>query len=307
MSMRIQREESYLIRKGLAILVIILFISMVLIPSTVSKVEQSSISTLGGDILYVGGGGPGNYSRIQDAIDDANPGDTVFVYDDSSPYYEHVVIYKSIKLIGEKKDTTIIDGGYELEVIYVTADEVTITGFTLTNGRNIALYGSSNHSNVSDNIFIGNHGAIALGYSSNNTISGNIIDSGYGLGIGFYYTSNDNSICGNFITNSEIGIIIAVSFRNKVAKNIVKDSYVYGIAIAWSFFNSIKENNFIENNQNGYFENSALNFWRRNYWDDWSGFGPKLISGIIYLPWDYNKFIPWINFDWRPAKVPYDY
>ncbi|MEF8847999.1 MAG: hypothetical protein V5A68_02570 [Candidatus Thermoplasmatota archaeon] len=30
-------------------------------------------------ILYVGGRGPGNYSTIQNAIDNANTGDTVFV------------------------------------------------------------------------------------------------------------------------------------------------------------------------------------------------------------------------------------
>ena len=38
-----------------------------------------------GNTLYVGGSGPGNFSHIQDAIDAASPGDTVFVYDDSSP------------------------------------------------------------------------------------------------------------------------------------------------------------------------------------------------------------------------------
>ena len=32
-----------------------------------------------GNILYVGGTGPGNYSRIQDSIDNASEGDMVFV------------------------------------------------------------------------------------------------------------------------------------------------------------------------------------------------------------------------------------
>ncbi|MGF3554110.1 MAG: hypothetical protein ACQXXF_02395, partial [Thermoplasmatota archaeon] len=54
----------------------------------------------GGNWLYVGGSGPKNYTKIQDAIDKATDGDTVFVYDDSSPYKENVIIYKSIKLIG---------------------------------------------------------------------------------------------------------------------------------------------------------------------------------------------------------------
>jgi hypothetical protein len=52
----------------------ILFIGMVFTPSTVSKVEQSPMSTLGGDILYVGGSGEGNYTRIIDAIADAESG-----------------------------------------------------------------------------------------------------------------------------------------------------------------------------------------------------------------------------------------
>ena len=51
-----------------------------------------------GNILYVGGSGPGNYSKIQDAIDDASDGDTVFVF--NGIYYENVWIdEKSINLM----------------------------------------------------------------------------------------------------------------------------------------------------------------------------------------------------------------
>jgi hypothetical protein len=55
---------------------------------------REQTSTLGrGKTLYVGGDGDGNYTRIQDAIDNASDEDTVFVYDDSSPYYENVVVH----------------------------------------------------------------------------------------------------------------------------------------------------------------------------------------------------------------------
>jgi len=50
-----------------------------------------------GASLYVGGGGPGNWSKIQDAIDNANAGDTIsgwaaFKYTDYSPYNDNAVV-----------------------------------------------------------------------------------------------------------------------------------------------------------------------------------------------------------------------
>ena len=87
-----------------------------------------------GNVLYVGGTGPGNYSKIQDAIDNASDGDTIFVYDDSSPYYENLVINKSIKLIGENRETTIIDGMEKGYVIKINAENITISNFKIRNG-----------------------------------------------------------------------------------------------------------------------------------------------------------------------------
>ena len=49
-----------------------------------------------GNILYVGGSGPNNYSKIQDAINDAMPGDTIIVY--PGLYIENLYIYKSLKI-----------------------------------------------------------------------------------------------------------------------------------------------------------------------------------------------------------------
>ena len=49
--------------------------------------------------LYVGGDGPGNYSNIQDAIDDASDGYIIYVY--SGTYNENVFIDKQINLVGE--------------------------------------------------------------------------------------------------------------------------------------------------------------------------------------------------------------
>jgi|GEM_PF-838341 len=84
-----------------------------------------------GTTLYVGGSGPGNYSNIQDAIDDASDGYAVYVY--SGTYYENIVIDKSINLTGENVKTTIIYGNGIGDVIKVTDDKVNISGFTIRN------------------------------------------------------------------------------------------------------------------------------------------------------------------------------
>ena len=45
--------------------------------------------------------------------------------------------------------------------------------------------------------------------------------------------------------------------------------------------------------------------WDGNYWDNWIGFGPKLIFGSIFLRVPFFLPLPMINFDWHPAKEPY--
>jgi parallel beta-helix repeat protein len=108
-------------------------------------------------ILYVGGTGPGNYSRIQDAIDNASDGDVVFVYADSAPYNETIWINVSISLLGEHRDSTIINGKEDMEIIRINRDNVAVQGFTLQgiegdfSGRGIKLL--ANNSVISDNIF----------------------------------------------------------------------------------------------------------------------------------------------------------
>ncbi len=63
-----------------------------------------------GNILYVGGKGPHNYTTIQHAIDDASDNYTIFVY--AGIYQEHITVTTAITIIGESNRDTIIDGLY---------------------------------------------------------------------------------------------------------------------------------------------------------------------------------------------------
>jgi len=123
-----------MIRKGLVIIIILLFIGTCVIPTIAPKSEKQVTSIPRGNWLYVGGSGPGNYTKIQDAINASSDGDIVFVYDDSSPYYESLIINKSITLKGENKNTTIIDGTISnTSLITIESSDIYIGDFTIRN------------------------------------------------------------------------------------------------------------------------------------------------------------------------------
>jgi hypothetical protein len=65
----------------IAIGISFLFLGVYITPSVaIDSVRESSIPISTGKTLYVGGSGPGNYTKIQDAIDNASNGNIVFVY-----------------------------------------------------------------------------------------------------------------------------------------------------------------------------------------------------------------------------------
>ena len=72
------------------------------------------------------------FQSVQDAIDFANEGDTIFVH--NGEYLENIRINKSsIDLQGESKHTTIIDGIGSSRVIYIIGSWISISNFTITN------------------------------------------------------------------------------------------------------------------------------------------------------------------------------
>jgi pectin methylesterase-like acyl-CoA thioesterase len=122
-------------KKKIIGIIICTLLILVMIPFSVASIETV------GKTITVDDDGEADYTNIQDAIDAASDGDTVFVY--SGTYHEHINIKsKSIILQGETKETTIIDGGGTSDVIKITADikitanGVTVSGFTIKNSGN---------------------------------------------------------------------------------------------------------------------------------------------------------------------------
>jgi len=211
--------------KGLVVAVILLFIGMSVVPSTAVQElkEKPSPISFDGNTLYVGGSGPNNYTTIQSAINDAVDGDIVFVYDDSSPYYENLIVNTTINLKGEIRDTTIIDGDNKEDTIYLSADGITISGFTIKSGIN-GINVESQYNLISSNIIINNqNGVYIYRFSTNNfnTIINNKIESNSHKGITFYNTDNCNIINNTIRLNGEDEIAIYASYNNLISGNIM--------------------------------------------------------------------------------------
>jgi len=141
--------------KKILVTVIIILLVETCFPSTGINIEKFTAS-FNGNTLYVGGSGPWNYTKIQDAIDDASDGDTVYVY--HGTYKENLIVNKSINLIGEDKNTTIIDGNQISDGLFITSDGVVVNDFKIINcfygWRGIGI--DSSYNNISNNIIENN-------------------------------------------------------------------------------------------------------------------------------------------------------
>ena len=99
---------------------------------------KSTLSFNRGNILYVGGMGPHNYSKIQDAIDNATAGDIIYVY--SGTYIEILIINKNLTLKGEDRNNVIIDGAANGNCISISNVWVSIANLTLRNVSGSGIY-----------------------------------------------------------------------------------------------------------------------------------------------------------------------
>jgi parallel beta-helix repeat protein len=114
----------------------------------------------------------------------------------------------------------------------------------INNGQGILLCYTTN-STITGNVLTGNAEGITLRDSSNNEISGNIISESGDYGIKLYYGSSDNTVSENNIEGTgKDGVHVEHGGSgNTIIKNQINNSQEYGIYLS-SFQNSvIAENN----------------------------------------------------------------
>jgi nitrous oxidase accessory protein len=203
-------------RKWLAIEIILLFVGTCVIPTIAQDIEKP-LPISRGNWLYVGGSELGNYTKIQDAIDNASDGDTIIVY--YNVYNEDIIINKQLTLRGisqgEKKP---VINGIDSNVVTIFADDLVFENFKVEDPYYYFSINANN--NLINNCDIG--AEIYFTNSSWNTISNSNI---YKKGIFVDSNSHDNTFTQNNVSyttgvNWHCGIEIASSTNNRILNNI---------------------------------------------------------------------------------------
>jgi hypothetical protein len=282
-----------------------------------------------GKTINVGGRGPANYSTINEALNIANNSDIIYVY--NGTYNEKISISKSIDLIGESSENTIIINNKTSAVIEIFSDYTYISGFDIKNkndnwgdsGINI----SSDYNVVIDNIITDINGnAIGLQNAlwtdifynniSNNTdgitlygksqfsrIHHNKINNNKVCGVALFAQSDETCIKYNVISKNLHGILTEPAgksdeFGNPKNLNIYKNEIIengHGIYLLMhSKSNRIIQNNFT-NNKVGLFlgEKSNRNLIFKN----------NFIRNEIHATFDACFFNIWLRNYWSNRTI----
>jgi nitrous oxidase accessory protein len=163
---------------------------------------------------------PDDYQKIQEAINAANQGDTVFVK--AGTYNEdYVALNKSVSLVGDNQKSVII---YHSSLGFVvTANSVHLAGFTIINAE------------------AGQGHAVDIANSSDCVIEDNVIQNNL-VGVSVYGSSLGNTVFGNVLENNERSIELIDASDNIILDNNITGALVSGISLDVSSGNTVSGN-----------------------------------------------------------------
>jgi len=275
------------------------------------------VLTFLGKTLYVGGSGPGNFSIIQDAVDNASEEDTVFVY--SGIYNDFfpengacVEITKNINLVGEDKHTTIINGSGFNRVVIIYAEYVYVSGFTIQHGKGPKSrdwilgidisYHKSNDIRIFDNIIANtSRGIYTHQTSANIQIYDNLIMNNY-YGIENAFDNAPLNVYNSTIINNEYGIHSSFS-RMVLSNNLISNNIVgiYMLEIDEEYTISTNE---ISHNEIGIIlDNSRSTITHNNFIDNEKEVKISMDIYFVTIPKFFYYKQKWINNYWDDRAI----
>lgn len=239
---------------------------------------------------------------IQDLIDDACCGDVLYLPEGT--YYEHLVINKSLTLIGAP--TTIdgngigvtVDLGYAPRIFNVTIENLivqnaldgfylqlcsdcTIENCTVQNTTYAVNMDDARNQTIKNNVFKNNRYGIDF-YGVGNTFIGNRFENTRYNAVHLF--GSNNTFEGNVFVDNYLGVYVACySYYNTFFHNTFVNSTYSNMQFWLSRSNLIYYNNFFKLGSQVTFEEfDYTNFWNNgthgNYWSEYNG--SDLYSGV---------------------------
>jgi len=204
----------------------------VLLMGTLTITLKSTIASSEPETITV----PDDYEKIQEAINAAKSGDTIFVK--AGTYNEDwISVNKPVSLVGDNQKSLIY---YHSALGFiVTANNARVTGFTIMSIEAMQGY------------------AISIANSSDCVIENNLIEDNL-VGISVYGSSSGNTISGNVLECNERSIELIDSPGNTISENNITGALVSGISLDASSGNTVSGNR-ISDLEDGM---GALMLWR---------------------------------------------
>lgn len=218
-----------------------------------------------------------DYATIQEAIDapETLSGHTIFV--EEGIYHENLHMDKSLSLIGENREKTVVDRDgiltspdYDYVLVINRTSNVVVKGFTFQNCHVGVFLLLCNLSRISDNRMRDcSWYGIWIYESSNNFIDGNVLEinhQGILLSATPHFLTAGNILFGNaFCNNLDAGIRVYSASNNFIMANWI-DGNPKGIQLHYGDENQIEANTFQDNEAGTYLTGSNDNtFFHNNY------------------------------------------
>ena len=205
-----------------------------------------------------------NYWTIQEAVDaiETSNGHTIQV--DAGTYIENVDVTKQLNITGAGADVTTVEASDPNDhVFYVTANNVTITGFTMKDATvggkaGVYLY-YSDYSRIENVSVSNNYNGIYLSFSKNSILTGNTASNNNWAGIVLESSSNNNVLSGNTASNNFFCGIRLSGSNNSILTGNTASNNSYGIRLSGSSNNTLTDNNVSSNNNFGICLTSSSN------------------------------------------------
>ncbi len=217
--------------KILGLFIFLSLIIVMVIPSLngYGSEKYFSISPSSGILIVVDQGGSGNYTSINDAIQNSNNGDTIRIY--NGIYNENFRIKKELTFIGNGSSTIITpDKNWYSAVIDVESDNVTISNLTIQANDEIrsGLLLRKQGNNTISNIFIENGiDGIHLSETHHSYIQNVILKNFSEEGIVCWRTNNI-TVSNSTITNcTNYGMEITCTDLNIINTHLVDSSFIF--------------------------------------------------------------------------------